>query len=39
MFRSSGCRFSVLRMVGKVEGMVGNGEEIGREGSRKPRSE
>jgi len=39
MFGSSGCRFSVVRMGGKVEGMVGNGEEIGMKGSRKPRCE
>ena len=39
MFGSSGCRFPVVRMGGKVEGMVGNPEKIGMKGSRKPRSE
>ena len=39
MFWCSGCMFSVLGMDGNVEGMVGNGEEIGMKGSRKPRCE
>jgi len=39
MFRSSGCRFCVVYMGEKVEGLMGNGEEIGMKGSRKPRWE
>ena len=39
MSRSSGCRFSVVHMGEKVEGLVGNGEKGGRKGSGKPRCE
>ena len=39
MSRSSGCRFSVVYMGMEVEGLMGNGEEIGMKGSRKPRWE
>ena len=39
MFWSSGCRFCVVWMGGNVDGMVGNGEERGMKGSRKPRCE
>jgi len=39
MSRSIGCRFYVVYMVEKLEGMVGNGEIGGRKGSRKPRWE